>query len=156
MKIALCKSIGVSPLAVGLALLHLQSSFAGPVDSALTSSPARASETIPWSEIGTKATAQYAGDGLSISAVKGDAVLRCVFQRMNARAAAEGLWITSTVDGAKGEPFRVVAVAVGRSVKGIAADVSPLHSPEPEIRADSRRLLPRKIIAPRLPPPRGS
>ena len=114
LKPTLRKTIRVSPLTVWLAFLHVQSSFAAPGGGAPASEPARSSEPIPWSEIGTKATAQYSGEGLSISAVEGGAVLRCLFQRMNARATAEGLWITSTVDGAKGEPFRVVAVAVGR------------------------------------------
>lgn len=68
LKTTLRKTIGVSPLAVWLAFLPVQSSFAAPGDGESTSEPARASEPIPWSEIGTKATAQYAGDGLSISA----------------------------------------------------------------------------------------
>src|SRR5207244_12271717 len=31
-----------------------------------------------------------------------------------ARIATEGLWLVSTVDGARGEPFRVIARTLGR------------------------------------------
>src|SRR5467141_4030674 len=56
----------------------------------------KSSEPIPWSEIGPKAGAQYQGDGLSIVASERGAVLRCVFQKLEAQATAEGLWLTST------------------------------------------------------------
>ena len=63
---------------------------------------------------------QYSGEGLAVWSSPEGAELRCVFQRLNARATAQGLWLVSTVDGAKGEPFRVVAKSVGRgSEKGL-------------------------------------
>ena len=41
--------------------------------------------------------------------------LRCVFQRLNANVTTQRLWLASTKDGAKGEPFRVTARALGRT-----------------------------------------
>ena len=52
--------------------------------------------------------------GLTVEAAGREARLRCAFQRLDARATAAGLWVTSTVSGAKGEPFRVIARALGR------------------------------------------
>jgi hypothetical protein len=43
---------------------------------------------------------------------------------MSSRATAEGLWITSTVNSAKGEPFRVIARAVGRGDDGFRSKKS--------------------------------
>ena len=64
---------------------------------------------------GAKAGAQYQGDGLSIVGSERGALLRCVFQKLEGHATAEGLWLTSTADGrTNGERFRVVASAVGR------------------------------------------
>ena len=123
MKPTLLKTIGVSPLAVWLALLCMQSSFAAPGDGAPTTEPARASEPIPWSEIGTRATAQYAGEGLSISAVEGGAVLRCVFQELEGEATSEGLLLTSTVTSPVNDRFRVVASSVGREAGEQSADL---------------------------------
>jgi len=40
-------------------------------------------------------------------------MLRCALQRLTARVTAEGLWLVSTVDGARGEPFRVIARTLG-------------------------------------------
>ena len=37
------------------------------------------------------------------------------FQRLNAKVTDQGLWLASTKDGAKGEPFRVVARRLGRA-----------------------------------------
>jgi hypothetical protein len=71
-------------------------------------------EPIPWSEIGAKVAAQYQGDGLSISATEQGALLRCVFQRLEGEATAEGLWLASTAEGVTRDKFRIVARAVGR------------------------------------------
>jgi trimeric autotransporter adhesin len=87
--------------------------------------PAPASQPIPWSEIGAKATAQYEGDGLSVLAREGGATLRCVFQKLEGEATPEGLWLTSTAAPLNPNPnltlnpstdrFRVRAVSVGRT-----------------------------------------
>jgi hypothetical protein len=69
---------------------------------------------IPASQIGAAAGSQYNGSGLTVEAAGREARLRCAFQRLDARATAAGLWVTSTVSGAKGEPFRVIARALGR------------------------------------------
>src|SRR5690349_18834224 len=57
---------------------------------------------------------QYSGDGLAVVSSPDGAMLRCALQRLNARITSEGLWLVSTVDGAKGEPFRVIARTLGR------------------------------------------
>ena len=67
---------------------------------------------IPFSEIGAKATADYQGDALGITATPDGARLRCGFQKLEGHATTEGLWLESTVPG--GGNFRLVAVAVGR------------------------------------------
>ncbi|MCX6917216.1 MAG: hypothetical protein NT167_29960 [Verrucomicrobia bacterium] len=73
-----------------------------------------ANTTIPFSEIGAKATADYQGDGLTVTATDWGARLHCVFQRLDGEATSEGLWLTSTVTNHPGERFRVRAVRVGR------------------------------------------
>ena len=78
------------------------------------SNPARTNQPIPWSELEAKATAQYSGDDLAVSATGGGARLRCVFQRLEGKVTAEGLWLVSTVRNAANERFRVKASAVGR------------------------------------------
>ncbi|MHC1764093.1 MAG: immunoglobulin domain-containing protein [Verrucomicrobiia bacterium] len=65
-------------------------------------------------QIGAVAGKQYSGDGLCVKAWGEGAVMRCVFQRMEGLATKEGLWLTSTANGASGVPFRVKAVAVRR------------------------------------------
>jgi hypothetical protein len=67
---------------------------------------------IPFSEIGAKATADYHGDALGITATPDGARLRCGFQKLEGHATPEGLWLESTVPG--GGQLRLVAVAVGR------------------------------------------
>src|ERR1041384_2452407 len=52
--------------------------------------------SIPWSEIGAKAGADYKGDGLSVTPTDSGAQLHCVFQRLEGEATSEGLWLTST------------------------------------------------------------
>src|SRR6266705_132603 len=58
-------------------------------------SPAKTS--IPWSQLGVKAGADYQGDGLAVMPAAGGARLRCVFQRLEGEATREGLWLTSTL-----------------------------------------------------------
>jgi hypothetical protein len=80
------------------------------------------SQPIPWADLGAKATAQYSGDGLAVSAAENGAVrLRCAFQRLEGEVTREGLWLTSTVDGAAASRFRVLADYVGRDGGAIVA-----------------------------------
>jgi hypothetical protein len=74
----------------------------------------KAPDTIPWSQIGAKAGADYKGDGLSIVPTATGARLHCVFQRLDGEATREGLWLTSTLTNQIPDRFRVVATAVGR------------------------------------------
>jgi hypothetical protein len=59
--------------------------------------------------------ADYQGDGLAVTMTDTGARLRCVFQRLEGEATAEGLWLTSTVTNQPQDRFRVVAAAIGRS-----------------------------------------
>jgi hypothetical protein len=68
---------------------------------------------IPQSQIGAKAGAIYRGDGLSVTATAHGARLRCVFQRLDAEATHEGLWLISAVSNSAPDRFRVVASQVG-------------------------------------------
>src|SRR2546426_9125597 len=84
---------------------------------------------IPWSQIGTKAGADYQGDGLAVLPTAEGARLRCVFQRLEGEATREGLWLTSTVmpqSGTGNDRFRVVATAVGRQAPTVADEATSL------------------------------
>jgi hypothetical protein len=70
---------------------------------------------IPYDQIGAVASKQYSGDGLAIVSCPDGARLRCAFQRLDASVTTEGLSLVSTKDGAKGEPFWVIAGALGRA-----------------------------------------
>jgi len=82
-----------------------------PLDTANQSAP------IPMDQLGAVAGKQYQGDGLSLAATPDGARLRCTFQRLEGQVTSEGLWLSSTVAGAKDERLRVVAVAVGRDTE---------------------------------------
>ena len=108
--------------------------------------PARTSQAIPWSQISAKAGADYQGDGLAVSPSAEGARLRCVFQRLEAEATREGLWLTSTVTNAVNDRFRIAATAVGREV-GIVergalvrrSDALTLYAPLPALAPRLRR-----------------
>jgi hypothetical protein len=71
-------------------------------------------------QIGTKAGADYHGDGLAVSPTAQGARLRCVFQRLEGEATREGLWLTSTViprSGTVNDRFRV-GFGDGRRLSG--------------------------------------
>ena len=78
---------------------------------AATNTPA----AIPWNQIGAKAGADYKGDGLTVTPTPTGAQLHCVFQRLDAEATPEGLWLTSTVANSTPDRFRVTAIAIGRA-----------------------------------------
>ena len=76
----------------------------------------RSSPPITWSELGSRVTAQYSGDGLAvITAPQGVVRLRCAFQKLEGQATREGLWLNSTAEGMAADRLRVVADAVGRN-----------------------------------------
>src|SRR5438552_12804677 len=79
--------------------------------------PAKTSQAIPWSQLGAKAGADYQGDGLAVSPAADGARLRCVFQRLEAEATREGLWLASAVippSGTVNDRFRIVAADARR------------------------------------------
>jgi len=67
---------------------------------------------IPFPDIGARATANYQGDALGVTATPDGARLRCGFQKLEGHTTPEGLWLESTRPG--GGKLRLVAVAVGR------------------------------------------
>src|SRR5438552_7052927 len=97
--------------------LGIGSSFSLSATAADSAATAPAKTSIPWSQLGAKAGADYKGDGLAVIPTADGARLRCVFQRLEGQATREGLWLTSTVippGGTVNDHFRIVAAAVGR------------------------------------------
>jgi hypothetical protein len=78
--------------------------------------PARAGTqpaAIPLPDIGARATANYHGDALGVTATADGARLRCGFQKLVGQATPEGLWLESTKPGSAGR-LRLTATALGR------------------------------------------
>jgi len=80
------------------------------------------SAPIPYSAIGAKATADYQGDALGITATPDGARLRCGFQKLEGRAMPNGLWLESSAAG--GGELRLVATSAHREVWECGPDVS--------------------------------
>src|SRR6266566_9793558 len=102
--------------------LGIGSSFSLSATAADSADTAPAKTSIPWSQIGAKAGADYQGDGLAVSPAADGARLRCAFQKLEGEATREGLWLTSTVippSGTVNDRFRIVAAAVGREVGSV-------------------------------------
>ena len=75
---------------------------------------AKSPRPIAWSELGAKAGGHYHGEGLSIVGSERGALLRCVFQKLEGHAAAEALWLSSTLPDGRNDRFRVVTCGVGK------------------------------------------
>ena len=106
--------------------LGIGSAFSLAAGAAHSADTAPAKTSIPWSQLGAKAGADYQGDGLAVSPTAQGAHLRCVFQRLDGEATPEGLWLSSTVTNAVNDRFRLTAVAVGRVVDGpLTISLSP-------------------------------
>ena len=69
---------------------------------------------IPFADIGARATANYQGGALGITATADGARLRCGFQKLEGHATPQGLWLESTKPGAAGR-LRVTASAICRA-----------------------------------------
>ena len=100
----------------GLALLALALGLTG------TAGAEEQSVSLPFSEIGAKATADYQGDALGITATAEGARLRCGFQKLDGHATTEGLWLTSTAPNSAGR-LRLIATAVGREQSSVRSDM---------------------------------
>ena len=100
-------------------LLAMQAGVLVPCLAALSlalTMPARAGTmptAIPIADIGAKATADYHGDALGITATPDGARLRCGFQKLEGHATPEGLWLESTVPDAAGK-LRLVVTTLSR------------------------------------------
>ena len=101
---------------------------------------------ISMAELSAKVGAQCQGDGLSVSPTPEGAQLRCSFQKLEGQATVEGLWLTSTVDGAEVNRFSVVATSMGRTVECVERGAAERQSLEP----------PPTLLAPRSHAPRLS
>src|SRR5712691_3487167 len=89
--------------------LGIGSSFSLAVAAEDPAGPALTKTSIPWSQIGAKAGADYQGDGLAVSpTAAGGARLRCAVQKLEGQATREGLWLTSTVTNGVSDRFRIV------------------------------------------------
>src|ERR1035441_10232013 len=77
--------------------LRIGSSLSLAAAAAESADTTPAKTSIPWSQLGAKAGADYQGDGLAVSPAVEGARLHCVFQRLEGEATREGLWLTSTV-----------------------------------------------------------
>ncbi len=91
---------------------------------AASEKPPIPSVSIPFAEIGAKAGAEYKGDGIGITATKVGARLRTEFQKLEAEATPEGLWLISTSEEEGGGRLRLVASQVGRDAGGGALSAS--------------------------------
>lgn len=105
-------SAAIRFLALAAAIVCLSSSCAWATSIAANSATPSA---IPWSEIGSRATATYQGDGLVATPTRNGAKLKCAFQRLEGEVTAEGLWLTSTPIEPAGDRFRVTATRVSRN-----------------------------------------
>lgn len=105
-------SAAIRFLALAAAIVGLRSSCAWATPIAANSATPSA---IPWSEIGSRATATYQGDGLVATPTRNGAKLKCAFQRLEGEVTAEGLWLTSTPIEPAGDRFRVTATRVSRN-----------------------------------------
>ena len=98
--------------------LGIGSSFSLSATAVDSADPAPAKTSIPWSQLGAKAGADYQGDGLAVIATAEGARLRCAFQKLEGQATREGLWVTSSVippSGTVRDRFCIAATSVGQS-----------------------------------------
>ena len=65
-------------------------------------------QSIPWTQLGLSATAQYSGDGLGVIATPLGAQLRCVLQKLEGEVTVDGLSLSSTVPETR-DQLRVTA-----------------------------------------------
>jgi hypothetical protein len=127
----------------GLGLTAVALAFAGSAGSD--------NSAIPFSQIGVKATADYHGEALGITATADGAWLRCGLQKLEVHATAEGLWPESTAPG--GGKVRLAARAVGWEVLECGGAPPPWDVPT---FAESGRGLPQSETLARCSPGAGS
>ncbi len=95
----------------GVILLPLQAAL--PEAANLNDAPqARA---IPFAQLGAEAQKQYSGTGIGVTSTADGARLRAAFQKLEAEATAEGLWIESTETAEQPERFCLRAMKVGQA-----------------------------------------
>ena len=86
-------------------------------DVSLTKDTPRLSDakSFPINRLGEEVEKQHKVDGPKIVGMDGGAQLSAQFQQLAGRVSMEGLWLESTdEENPKGQPFRVIATAIGR------------------------------------------
>src|SRR5688572_23260818 len=104
-----------------------------------SSNLAHANQSIPWTQLGATATAQYSGDGLGVVATPGGAQLRCALQKLQAEVTTTGLSLNSTAPGAPAQ-LHITAARVGRDAG--QNFVLPKHGTVRVVDAQARYLRP--------------
>src|SRR5882724_4403464 len=99
-------------ITLGLATLNSEHG-AKTAKSNIATESSNSKGSIPFSELGAKATADYKGDGIGINATADGAQLRTDFQKLSAVVSSTGLSVDSTA--AKGGRLHLVADSIGRS-----------------------------------------
>ncbi len=120
-------------------------------------------QPITWNELGAKATAQYSGDGLAVSATANGARVRCAFQKLEGDVTPEGLRLRSSTAGGSNTVLGLTAISIGRergqcyslpstgtveTANGIAKFIRPGLIEEYSVSADGLRqdfILPERV-----------
>jgi hypothetical protein len=87
----------------------------------LSASEPPPSKSIPLDQLGAEAQKQYSGDGISIQPTANGGLLRAIFQKLEAEATCEGLWLTSTASAGNVDRFLVRAEGIGREECSVLA-----------------------------------
>ncbi len=88
--------------------------LAGSLQAGEPAQPEQAT-AIPFAQLGAEAQKQYSGDGIGVTPTARGARLRAAFQKLEAEATQEGLWIESTETPGTPDRFRVRAMKVGQA-----------------------------------------
>lgn len=106
---------------------------------------------IPLAQMGAKAQQQYHGDGIAITPTAEGAHLRAIMQDLEAEAASDGLWLTSTADEDAGKPNRLRVKAVSVQREGRAAAPSAAASAPAALQPPSAALAGANAVPIHLP-----
>lgn len=86
--------------------------------AAETGMPGQLQKAISFAQIGVEVEKQYHGDGIAVIPTRQGARLKAAFQKLEADATAEGLWVVSTEEPHQPDRLRVRARSVGRVMPG--------------------------------------
>lgn len=113
MKTLFCRMLSL--MLATTSILSATENEDGSASMANKAMPEQPTQSIPMDQLGAAAQKQYTGDGIAVTPTADGARLRAAFQKLEAHATSEGLWLESTAEeGDKSERFRVLASAIGR------------------------------------------